>query len=39
MLFLQKSITPAAFNRAAKEIEIHAQRAVAVYKVRLKNYF
>jgi hypothetical protein len=33
MLFLQKSITSTAFNRAAKEMDLHAQRAVSVYKV------
>ena len=34
MLFLQKSITSAAFHRAAKEMDLHSQRAVSVYKVR-----
>jgi PAS domain-containing protein len=38
MLFLQKSITPAAFNRAAKEIDLQAQRAVAVYKTMLTKF-
>ena len=38
MLFLQKSITPAAFNRAAKEIDVQAQRAVAVYKTMLTKF-
>jgi hypothetical protein len=35
MLFLQKSITATSFNRAAKELDIQAARAMAVYKVFL----
>jgi hypothetical protein len=33
MLFLQKSITSTAFHRAAKELDVQAARAMAVYKV------
>lgn len=35
MLFLQKSISFTSFNRAARELDVQAARAMAVYKVIL----
>jgi PAS domain-containing protein len=38
LLFLQKSITATAFNRASREIDIQAQKAALVYKTMLSKF-
>lgn len=38
MLFLQKSITASAFNRATKEMEAQSQKAVLIYKTMLTKF-